>query len=214
MTSSPTPRDTLYDRLLAWVYDPVMRQAEQRFLQKRRRELLSGIRGKVLEVGAGTGINFPLYPPDASVLAIEPSGAMLNRARQRLADHPAPASIQLLQTGVEDPTLREHVPGEGFDSIVLTLVLCTLPDPDQALRHFHQWLRPGGRLHVLEHIASDRQPARAIEHAATPVWKHLAGGCHLNRPTDHLLREAGFTPEWEAYYRKGMTFYQGVLSRS
>lgn len=203
--------DTLYDRLLARLYDPIMKGVEARFLLRRRRELLAGIEGQVLEVGAGTGINFSFYPPDTSVLAIEPSAAMLARARRRLERAPAAAPIELMEAGLGDPALAQRLSLHSLDAVVITLVLCTLPDPRAALDRLRVWLRPGGRLYVLEHIASTHQPARIIEQAVTPVWKHLAGGCHLNRPTDRLLREAGFQPEWEKYYQKGMTFYQGVL---
>mgnify|MGYP006300184947 FL=1 len=204
--------DRWYLRLLARFYDPIMRPFERRFAGPRRRELLHGLQGRVLEVGAGTGANFDHYPPGVSVLAIEPSAAMLRRAAEKREALPAGhADIRLLHAGIGDPEVAAYVPEKGFDAIVLTLVLCTIPDPRAAIATLHAWLCPGGRLYVLEHIINESQPGRALQQCADPVWTQMAAGCHLTRPTDELLKQGGFRPEWETYYQRGLRFYQAVM---
>ncbi len=125
-----TVPDGWYDRLIARFYDPFTNYFERGFMGRRRRELLAGLQGSILEVGAGTGANFDHYPPGASVLAIEPSAAMLQRAAEKRAALTAKhADIRLLHAGIGDPEVSRYVPESGFDAIVLTLVLCTIPDP-------------------------------------------------------------------------------------
>lgn len=203
--------DTLYTRLFAKLYNPVMEKLEARLLMDMRRSLLAQARGKVLEVGAGTGVNFPLYDASAQVLAIEPAQAMAQQAAALLQELKAP-HIQLLEAGVGDAEVSAQLGEDTLDTIVSTLVLCTIPDLEQALQHFRKWLRPGGQLLVLEHIHDDRQPQRWIQSAVTPVWKHLAEGCYLNRRTDELLKSYGFAVEKEDYhYTRWVPFYSAVL---
>lgn len=206
--------DRWYPRLVAYMYDPIMRTFERRFAGPRRRELLHGLRGRVLEVGAGTGANFDYYPAEASVLAIEPSAAMLQRAAAKLNALSRPGNIRLLHAGIGDPRVARFRPERGFDAIVLTLVLCTIPYPEAAMASLHRWLHPRGRLYVLEHIIEKRGPGRILQKAIDPLWCKLAAGCHLTRPTDQLLRRAGFRPEWENYYQRGLRFYQAVLKKA
>jgi len=201
---------TWYSRLIARIYDPFMARMETRVLQKRRRHLLAAIEGTVLEIGAGTGINFPFYPPDVTVIATEPSPAMRSKAEQKLAGAVFPASIQLLPYGVEDKALEVRLPIEGVDAIVCTLVLCTIPDPVAAITQFQRWLKPGGKLIVLEHLVSEKPHLRRLQHLVNPAWKFMAEGCNLNRSTDLLLRQQGFRPDWEQYFTKGMRFYQAI----
>lgn len=203
--------DTLYSRLFAKLYNPVMERLEDRLLMDMRRSLLAQAHGKVLEVGAGTGVNFPLYDTSAQVLAIEPAQAMARQAAAALSQLGAP-HIQLLEAGIGDSEVAARLGENTLDTIVSTLVLCTIPDLERALWHFREWLRPGGQLLVLEHIHDDRQPQRWIQSAVTPVWKHLAEGCYLNRRTDELLKDYGFEVEEEDYhYTRWVPFYTAVL---
>jgi ubiquinone/menaquinone biosynthesis C-methylase UbiE len=203
--------DTLYTRLFARLYDPVMEKLEARFLMNMRQSLLQQAEGRVLEVGAGTGVTFPLHRKDAEVLAIEPAQAMAAQAQLVLQSMDA-YHIQLLEAGVGDTSVAAQLDENALDTIVSTLVLCTIPDLEQALRSFRYWLRPGGQLLVLEHIHDDRQPQRWIQSAMTPVWKHLAEGCYLNRRTDELLKDYGFEVVKEDYhYTRWVPFYTAVL---
>lgn len=203
--------ESLYSRLFARLYDPVMIGMEHDFLEDKRRELLRGAGGKILEVGAGTGANFHLYPPEAEVLAIEPSASMLKYARGKLERGLTEARIELLEAGMGDGIVRESVPEGGFDQIVCTLVLCTVPRLRESIQLLRQWLKPGGKLLAIEHIQDKRQPQRWLQQAATPVWKHLAEGCHLDRPTDELLKAEGFRAVEEAYFYRWVPFYWGIL---
>ncbi len=203
--------DSLYSCFFAWLYDPVMKGIEDDFLEEKRRALLQGARGKILEIGAGTGANFHLYPAGAEVLAIEPSPSMLKYARSKLEQGVTDARIELLEAGIGDGIVRENVPEGGFNQIVCTLVLCTVPRLKESIQLLRQWLKPGGKLLVIEHIQDNRQPQRWLQQAATPIWKHLAEGCHLDRPTDELLKAAGFLAIEEAYFFRWAPFYWGIL---
>lgn len=212
-TPSSDPTESFYARLFAKVYDPVMRQLEERLLFSRRQALIGQASGSGLEVGAGTGINFPLYPSGSKVLAIEPSAAMLQRAARRLEAHGTAGEIELLQAGINDEVLYRRIAPHSLDFIVCTLVLCTIPDLEAALERFRRWLRPNGRLLVIEHIHDYRQPQRWLQHQFTPIWKRMAEGCHLNRSTDQLLQSAGFQA-LEAQYlnTRFVPFYWAVLA--
>ena len=201
----------LYSKLFAAIYDPFMRKFEERILLKRRRTLLSGLQGNILEVGAGTGINFPLYAPGTNVLAIEPAADMLKKAAEKLARGNYPAHITLLQAGIGDTVLAEEVPAGGFEAIVFTLVLCTIPDPEAALRDCLSMLKTGGKLVILEHIASQGKWGYRVQRAINPVWTHLAEGCNLHRHTDRLLHSMDVQVVSEEYFTKVLPFYQAVL---
>lgn len=203
--------DSLYARLFARIYNPVMRSTELAHLLKKRKALLSEVRGKVLEIGVGTGANLPLYPAEAELLAIEPSSSMLKYARKLLESGSVRAKVQLMQAGIEDAQVAEAAPDEGYDFIVSTLVLCTVPNQEAAIRQIRAWLKPEGRLLVLEHIQDGRQPHRWIQRAITPVWKRLGEGCHLDRPTDKLLKENGFRAVQEQYFTQWLPFYWAIL---
>ncbi|HKK80527.1 MAG TPA: class I SAM-dependent methyltransferase [Phaeodactylibacter sp.] len=211
-TSTSDHPESFYARLFAKAYDPVMRKLEERLLFSRRQALIGQVSGSVLEVGAGTGINFPLYPSGSEVLAIEPSAAMLQRAARRLESHGTAGEIKLLQAGINDEALDRRIAPHSLDFIVCTLVLCTIPDLEVAINRFQKWLRPGGRLLVMEHIHDSRQPQRWLQHQFTPVWKRMAEGCHLNRATDQLLKSAGFQALEEQYVNtRFVPFYWAVL---
>ena len=205
--------DNWYRRLVARFYDRFLADLEERVLVYKRTELLGDLQGQVLEIGAGTGANFPHYPAGAKVLAIEPSAGMLAYAQKKLQHHQIAAHIELLQAGVGDTVVADRLPPDSLDAIVATLVLCTIPDPEAALRHFHRWLKPEGRLYILEHIRSAVPSTQLIQDLANPLWKHLADGCHLNRATDQTLRALGFIPVWERYFTKGLPFYQAVMKK-
>lgn len=212
-TTETPPTFPFYDRLLARFYDPIMARMEERVLAPRRTQLLGNLQGRVLEVGAGTGANFSHYSMGADVLALEPVGPMLHRAEMRLRQCPPAARIQCWQAGIGD---HFPVPQGGYDAIVFTLVLCTIPDVQSALLRAQQVLRPGGQALILEHIISDRPRKQFWQKAVNPCWKRMAGGCHLTRSTDFLLRQHGFQASEETYFTKGLRFYQakGYFSKS
>lgn len=124
-----------------------------------------------------------------------------------------PADIHIVQAGIGDKTFLENIPEGGFDAIVFTLVLCTIPDPEAALQQCLQWLKPGGKVVVLEHIASSDPWGYRLQKAINPVWRHLAEGCNLHRHTDKLLEDMGFRKVSEEYFTKVLPFYVAVLEK-
>src|SRR5438034_597283 len=150
-------------------------------LAERRRRLLVEARGRVLDVGAGTGANLPHYRDVDAVVALEPNASMARRLAGRLSDAVVPVSV--VESDLDDPSLEEG----SFDTAVCTLVLCTVPDADVALRRIHSLLRPDGRLLFLEHVRVTGLWGR-LQHLVTPVWKSMALGCHLDRDPLHAMR--------------------------
>ena len=198
----------LYERLFAAFYDPVLHSTEKKLFDQHRRPLLKDLKGRILEVGAGTGTNFQYYSPDADVLAIEPSPYMFRQAKQKKKDN-----IRLLQASVEQCYDGKVIENESLDAVVCTLVLCTIPDPKEALEHFHQWLKPGGLLIVMEHIRSKSKWKGKLQDVIAPVWRRLGEGCHLNRNTDAMIKRAGFKPLADSYFSHYLLFYEGVFRK-
>lgn len=193
-------------RLFAAIYDPFMRKTEEACLVTWRRELLSGLSGRVLEIGAGTGANLPHYPPAVTSLVLaEPDAHMLARLRPR-----APAGAEVLRASCD----RLPLPDASVDAVVSTLVLCSVPDPARALRELSRVLRPGGTLVFLEHVAAAEGSSRLTwQRRIEPVWKHVAGNCHLTRPTEESLRVAGFVVEQvtRESMRKAMPWFRPTV---
>ena len=144
-------------------------------------------RGRVLEVGIGTGANLPLYGDIEHLTGLEPDPHMRARAAQRAADRSFP--VELVDA---DAAALPFADG-SFDTVVATFVLCTIPDAAGAARELHRVLRPDGLLIYAEHTCAHGSPMRRAQQLVTPVWKRLAGGCHLDRDGLALLRDAGFT---------------------
>ncbi|HVA37650.1 MAG TPA: methyltransferase domain-containing protein [Candidatus Dormibacteraeota bacterium] len=168
------------------LYDALTWMIERSMLGPLRRELLASLTGAVVEVGAGTGLNFRYYAPEARVLAMEPDPSMARRASKRAAA--AQAAIELR---VGDDAMLETLPPQSVDAVVFVLVLCTIDDPLRALRRAARVLKPRGRLVVMEHVRSPGRLGRWQDRLA-PVWRRLADGCSLNRDTAALLAQAGF----------------------
>jgi ubiquinone/menaquinone biosynthesis C-methylase UbiE len=173
--------------LFACVYDRFTAGAEQAGLRAHRERLLSGARGRVLEIGAGTGANLPFYREAESVTVTEPEPAMARKLASRIREQPR--SIELLQA----PAERLPVPDARFDTVVSTLVLCTVPDQEAALREMRRVLKPGGSLLFLEHVRSE-DPALAVwQDRLNGVNRVIAYGCNCNRATVAAIAAAGFT---------------------
>jgi ubiquinone/menaquinone biosynthesis C-methylase UbiE len=159
---------------------------ERRYLKNVRREVAGGAAGKVLEIGAGTGLNFTHYRDDAQVTATEPDPYMLEKARQRLSEVGKP--IELRQASAEELPFED----DTFDTVLGTLVMCSVLRPRQALAEIRRVLKPGGEYRFYEHVRY-RHPFGALwQDLILPVWRWFAAGCHPNRDTGRLIREAGF----------------------
>lgn len=163
----------------------------------QRRKVVPLARGRVLEVGLGSGLNFPLYDPArvTAVVGLDPSTALFDYARERAAGLPYP--VELIVGGAESNPL----PDESFDTVLVTYTLCSIPDVAAALGHMRRVLRPEGRLLFCEHAAAPDASVRRQQQWIEPLWKRLAGGCHLTRDTPSLLERAGLRIDaLESYY--------------
>jgi SAM-dependent methyltransferase len=171
--------------LFAATYDRLSARAEEHGMAERRHRLLAGARGRVLEIGAGTGLNAAHYPSEriAELIALEPDGAMRRRLLPRLAGVGAPYRVE--EAGIDEAQLADG----SFDTIVSTMVLCTVPDVDRAARQIRRWLAPDGRLLFIEHVKGSGWRGTA-QHLLTPLWSLAVAGCHLDRDSLAALRRA------------------------
>lgn len=198
----------LYQNFFAAGYDRFMASPEK-VLCKNRERLISPLRGKILDVGVGTGVNFQFYHEDTSVIAVEPSAPMIKKA---LPKNPNSSNIQIINHGINDSALDNIIEVCSLDTVICTLVLCTIPDPEIALQNFKRWLKPDGKLVILEHIRSKKPINARLQDLVNPVWRVVGEGCNLNRNTDAIIKEAGFKMLDEYYFKGGIQWYQGVFS--
>lgn len=168
---------------IPWLYDAWCSVAERFGLQRWRRWLVEGARGRTLEVGCGTGRNLPLYRAGTRVIAIEPWADALARARRR-----AP-SAALVQARAEALPFRASV----FDTVVSGLVFCSVGDVDAGLAEVRRVLQRGGSLRMIEHVRSTRAWKARMQDRFEHAWLRCTGGCHWNRDTEAAVRRAGFT---------------------
>jgi SAM-dependent methyltransferase len=181
-TTAPTPPRGIWSRFVAAIYDPFLALGERRGMRDRRRRLLRGARGRVLEIGAGTGLNLAHYPGEIDELLLtEPVDPMARRLESRLRRSGVRGSV--LRAGAE----ALPVAAGSIDTVVSTMVLCTVPDPEAALDEIRRVLRPDGRLLFCEHVRSDsNRLARWQERLAGP-WEAFADGCRSNQDTLGLV---------------------------
>jgi ubiquinone/menaquinone biosynthesis C-methylase UbiE len=182
---SPRPR-------FARMYMRSAASAEERGATDHRRRLLEGLRGTVVEIGAGHGLNFPHYPPEVNeVIAVEPEPTL--RSQAETAAESASVPIRVL-AGVADELPLED---ESADAAVASLVLCSVPDQPRAFAEIRRVLRPEGELRFYEHVIARCQPKRLLLQAIdrSGVWPAIAGGCHPARDTTGAIMQAGFDIE-------------------
>ena len=174
--------------IFAAVYERLSGLAERGFMSEVRRELIGPAAGRVIEIGAGTGLSFPHYGAAARrVVAIEPDPHMLARAGRRAAGR-GDDLVELRQLEAE----RLPFADDSFDTAISSLTLCTVASPPAALAELRRVLRPGGTLRFYEHVRSEGRLGARGQDAVTPLWRRLAGGCHPNRDTVAEIERAGF----------------------
>ena len=173
--------------IFARVYSRLGTSMEAAGVAEHRERLLVGLVGRVVEVGAGNGLNFSYYPDTVTeVIAVEPEPYL--RARAELAAQNAPVKITVVNGDAEHLPLADA----SVDAAVTSLVLCSIGDPIAALREIRRVLRPGGELRFYEHVRADEAGLACIQRFADPIWSRFAGGCRLTRNTLEAIQAAGF----------------------
>jgi SAM-dependent methyltransferase len=182
-----SPPEAKGSRFSALIYDPFLWLGERAGMAERRRRVLSSARGRVLELGAGTGLNLPHYPDRLERLVLaepeEHMAARLERRRSELGRQAEVVSAPAEALPFEDGT---------FDTMVSTMVLCTVADPERALAEVRRVLAPGGTLLFIEHVRSDEERLARWQDRLRGPWESFADGCVCNRRTLELLRGQGF----------------------
>ena len=153
-----------------------------------RWELLDGVQGRTLEIGCGWGDNFDYYPSGMALSALD-----LELERVRSAAQRQNPMISIRVTAADAQQLP--FPDSSFDSVVGTLVFCSIPNPPQALAEIRRVLKPAGRLYLIDHVRSHRQWLGGTQDLLAPAWLAVTGGCNLNRDTESTVRRAGFEIE-------------------
>jgi SAM-dependent methyltransferase len=181
--------DDVRHPLFARAYARAAPRMDELGVAAHRRELLEGVCGRVVELGAGTGASFAHYPAGVGeVVAVEPEPYLRALAMEAAADAPVPVTVVA--------ATAEALPFDdgAFDAAVASLVLCSVRDPDAALAELHRVLRAGGELRFYEHVRGAGRLAR-VQRALDVAWPRVAGGCHLARDTPAAIARAGFTLE-------------------
>jgi ubiquinone/menaquinone biosynthesis C-methylase UbiE len=164
-----------------------------------RERVCAGLRGDVVEIGFGSGLNVPHYPSSVTkVAAIEPSDLAWKLAAERVAA----SSVPVERSGLDGTSLP--FPDDTFDAALSTWTMCTIPDIDQALAELRRVLKPGGTLHFVEHGLAPDEKVQRWQHRLDPVQKRLFGGCHLSRRIVPMITGAGFTvDDVDVFYEEG-----------
>ena len=186
-TAAVHERQTWWATGFAFLYDPFLWVGEQLGMQRHRRALLAEARGRVLEIGAGTGLNIAHYPADLDELILtEPDTSMHRRLLWR-GDGRA--------TVIATPADRLPVADASLDTVVSTLVLCTVEDPEATLREIRRVLRPDGQLLLIEHVRSRTRSLATLQRLLRRPWASFARGCRCDQETPEILRACGFRSE-------------------
>jgi ubiquinone/menaquinone biosynthesis C-methylase UbiE len=181
---------SLWGRVFAAGYDRMLAGAERAGLAERRHDLLAKANGRVLEIGAGTGLNLSHYPAAVDeIVFTEPEGPMARRLTRKL--------VQTGRGGEVIPAAAEALPfaDDSFDTVVCTLVLCTVEDPSRALSEIARVLRPGGQLLFLEHVRADDPKLARWQDRLSGPWRWVGHGCNCNRPTTTLIQDSPLSLE-------------------
>lgn len=181
---------SVHHPVFARVYERMASAFEAKGAAAHRDELLADLSGRVIEVGAGTGLNFGHYPYDVTeVVAIEPEPHLRQLAQGAARNAPVPVMV------VDGDA--EHLPSEraAFDAGVASLVLCSVPDQSRALTELFRVIRPGGELRFYEHVLAKNRRWATRQRRAAPIWRHLGGGCNPDRDTRTAITAAGFETE-------------------
>lgn len=200
------------DHVLPRIQDRVM---DSKVIRDTRARVCAGLSGEVVEVGFGTGLNAVYYPAEVvKVSAVEPSSVCMRIARPRIAA----TSVKVELAGLTGESL--DLGSDELDGALSTWTLCTIPDVSTALSEILRVLKPGGQFHFVEHGHAPEHGVAGWQTRIEPLWKRVAGGCHLTRRITELIEEAGFQIEFlDTYYTKGEPkmfgyTYEGIATKA
>lgn len=188
------------------IYDILMAPFEAIKLKRLRKTLLADVKGAVLEIGTGTGANLP-YLPYHNISHLYLTDIQLSKRVKSYA-FPKHLKISMLERPLEELELQES----SLDSVVFTLVFCSVENPSAGLEKIFKLLKPGGKIYFIEHVLPQHNRLRAIAHKLNPRWSKVASGCNLNRETLKTILEAGFVIERHSVSLGG-TLIEGVALR-
>jgi ubiquinone/menaquinone biosynthesis C-methylase UbiE len=189
------------------LYDPAMAPLEKHFLHELRERLVGKAYGNVLEIGSGTGLNFPIYKQVEKVVAIEPN--LFMREKSLLRAKGAEVQIEVVAGDAGNLPFANDV----FDTAICTLVICTVPDPNQVLQELRRVVKPGGVVLFIEHVRFTGSGLGHLQDWLTPLWRHLCDGCYLNRNTLDLVKSAGFKVIHIERFIRGLVLHMEVINR-
>ena len=170
-------------------YDKLTARMEDAWLREARADLLAGLSGTVVELGAGTGRNLEHYPDAVERLILtEPTAAMRDQLRARVGEAARPFDVEVVDATADRLPFNDGI----ADAVVSTLVLCSVPALGPVVAEARRVLRPGGELHLIEHVAAARDWAHRIQTRLDPVWNWIEGSCHLDHETRTALAAGGF----------------------
>ena len=181
-------------------------------IMRERAIVADGLHGEVVEIGFGSGLNVEVYPAEVTTVhAVDPAAVGRKLAADRVAA--SPAEVRHVGLDGEDLPLDD----ESCDGALSTFTLCTIPDAQRAVAEVWRVLRPGGAFHVLEHGLAPDPSVVAWQRRLNPIQRRLGDGCHLDRPHDRMLRDAGFVLEtnhqWYAAGPKPMSRFYRIVAR-
>jgi len=172
------------DRILPHLINLTMRNSD---LVPYRARVIGQAEGRVLEVGIGSGLNLPFYGPQVGeIFGLEPSARLVAMAKRAAQESSPPVTF------IEGSAEAIPLDGKSIDTVVTTWTLCTIPEVMQALAEMRRVLKPGGQILFVEHGLAPEPNVRKWQDRVTPLWKRIGGGCHLNRPIQSLIENAGF----------------------
>lgn len=178
---------TVHHPVFARIYARISASAEAKGAAEHREEMLAGLEGRVVEVGAGNGLNFAHYPPTVTeVVAVEPEPHLRKLAQIAATD------AKVVVTVVDGTADRLPLEDAACEAAVCSLVLCSVADQAHALAEVRRVLKPGGELRFYEHVAADTPGLARVQRIADVVHPFVSGGCHVTRDTEQAIRDAGF----------------------
>jgi len=177
---------------MAKFYDATMKQSEELCLGRWRSQLLEHVSGDTLEIGTGTGVNLQYYPDTMNRLVLSEPDPNMRRILEQKVQESGRDGVEITCDGAG----RLDHADESFDSIVSTLVLCSVDDQAESLREIRRLLRPGGAFYFIEHVVAVNEPGlRKWQRFFEPCWKLFGGNCHLTRDTERAIVAAGLAPQ-------------------